>query len=142
MRLRYFLASLFAFFFLIGGAIADEVSAPFACSLQGDRQTVRVTVKNGFGTETHCRVDCQFSTQRAGTSFQISCGRTVQPGNEAEICVKHYEKEPLVAMTGGGGFCVEPLPAEKEDKADGDDEAELQKAMKGAQDLLRQMQQK
>jgi hypothetical protein len=145
LRARFF-ALLFSIVFLCGMTAAYAEPVPFACTLQPDNQTVRVTIKNPFDRETHCQVNCQFSTQHAGKSFQISCTREVQPGVDAEICKQVYDKEPLVKMTGGDGDCIKQQPLEEEkaeqQKSDDDDEAMIQKMMKDSQDFIERNRQK
>jgi hypothetical protein len=136
MRFGFFsLFLLFNAFFDLSPAKADPV--PFACTLRPDGHTVSVTIKNPFDRETSCQVNCQFSTQRAGTSFQISCTRTVQPGTEAEICKKVYDKEPLVKMTGGDGDCIKQIPLD-ENKAEPEDDndALIKRMMKDSEDTI------
>lgn len=135
MRLR--LPVLFVVFSFSCGVAAQADPAQFACTIQPDKQTVRVTIKNPFETETQCMVNCEISTQRAGTKFLVSCGRPVKPGVEGELCVKKDDEGTLVSMIGGDGDCIKPLPPEPaEEKKDDDDDALIQKMMKDSQDFI------
>lgn len=136
MRFGVFCFSLL-FVALTDFSSAKADPAPFACTLQPDGHSVGVTIKNPFARETSCQVNCQFSTKSAGTSFQISCTRTAQPGVETEICKKVYEKGALVAMTGGGGECIKPLDEEKsEQQNDDDNDALMKRIMKDSEDAI------
>jgi hypothetical protein len=133
LRLRFL-----AVFIFMAGSSAHADPAPFSCTIQPDHKSVKVTIKNPFDTETQCLVNCQFSTERAHTSFQLTCGNVVSGGAERELCTKIDEQGTLVAMTGGDGDCVKPLPPEQEseDKSGDDDEADIRKLMKEGQDFI------
>lgn len=137
MRLRF----LTVFVFLVVSA-AHADPAPFSCTIQPDRKSVKVTIRNPFDTETQCLVNCQFSTERAHTSFQLTCGNVVSGGAERELCTKIDEQGTLVAMTGGDGDCVKPLPPEPEDKSGDEDDADIRKLMKEGQDFIDKTRQK
>jgi hypothetical protein len=124
---------------LLAPAAALAEPVPFSCTILPDAHSVRVVIANPFDRETHCQVNCQFSTTRKGTSFQISCGTTVQPGGkETELCLKVYDEEPLVKMTGGDGDCIRQKPAAEEKEDDDEDEDEMiKKLMQQGEDFIK-----
>lgn len=128
-------------FFAVMLALATPAAAsqPFKCTLQGDGRTVRVTIANPFQQDAQCMVDCQFATNRAGTSFMVSCGKAVPPGEDVELCVKTYDKGTLTAMTGGTGECTDPTPRDTPADDDDDDEALIQRLQQQGQDMLKKM---
>lgn len=129
---------------LTAATLAEEVSAPFTCTILPDGKSVRVAVSNPFDQATSCSVNCQFSTTVKGASFQNSCGTEVPAGaKNVQLCVHEYTKGALVKMTGGNANCVKQLTEEQrkaeEEKSDREDEEEVQKAMKQGMDMLKQM---
>ena len=126
---------------LAATALAEPV--PFTCTIQPDGKTIRVAISNLFDRETSCQVNCQFSTQRKGTSLQLSCTNTVPAGaKDVQLCARDSEKETPVKMAGGDGDCVRQL-SEAEQKAqekaeDEDDEALIKGLMKQSDEFIKQ----
>lgn len=141
MRLRKVaLLAKIAVLILLPAVPALAASQPFTCALQSDGKTVRVTIANPYARDAQCMVDCQFSTQRAGTTFLVSCGKSVPAGGvETELCVKTYDKGVLVKMIGGTGDCTDPVPKDSpavNDDDDKDDEELIQRLQKQGQDFI------
>lgn len=64
---------------------------------------------------------CRFAASR-GSSFQISCAKTVAAGGvQTEICSKIYESGSLAEIVGGKVQCMRPL-AETAAAADADED--------------------
>ena len=129
---------------LAGAALAEEVPAPFTCTILPDGKSVRVAISNPTAQATSCYVNCQFSTTEKGTSFLNSCGTEVPAGaKDVELCVHASTAGTLVKMTGGDGSCVRQLSeeerSEQEKKSDQDADLELKKAMKQGDDMLDRM---
>jgi hypothetical protein len=146
VRLRTYsvLLALILYGGLAVAALAEEVPAPFTCTISPDGKSVRVAVSNPFDQATSCYVNCQFSTTEKGTSFQNSCGTEVPAGaKDVQLCVHEVGKGTLVKMTGGDGSCVKQLTEEerneREKKSDADADNELKKAMKQGEDMLNRM---
>ena len=71
------------------GAPAAAVAAPpvktaakdgFTCRIAADGLSVEAVISNPHNHEASCQVDCQISTTRAGSTFGVSCGKTVEAG--------------------------------------------------------------
>lgn len=97
----------------------------FACRISPDGRTVDAMIANPFKRETSCQVNCQVSTTKPGTTVQVSCTKTVQPGvGEVVLCSNSTDSGTLVKMTGGSGQCINPEPPA--DSADKDDDADVE----------------
>jgi hypothetical protein len=120
---------------IILAASAGWVQAhPFTCTVQPDGKSVRAALANPFPTETSCTIDCQFSTSKPGTTFMLSCTRSVEAGGaEVELCTKTFDEGRVVKMVSGHGDCVTPLPADKADADDDDEDVDVQKLADPAQ---------
>jgi hypothetical protein len=122
-----------------GGAVpaATKASAPapakadgFSCRVSADGKTVDAMIANPYAIETSCQVNCQVSTTQAGTTFGVSCSKTVAPGvGEVVLCTQTFDKGKLVKMVSGNGNCIKPLSpddAAAKDKDDDDDDDDAQ----------------
>lgn len=142
--MKTILGSLTVFAFVLGGiANVDASNTQFKCTLGADGKTVRVTVSHAFKQDAYCTVNCQFATKSAGTSFQVSCTKSVPAGDDSELCVKTYDKGSLTKMTGGDAECLDPTPKDSSDKDDADDDdaamKDMQKMQREGLDMLRKM---
>ncbi len=105
--------------------LAPAQADPFTCKISADGKSVDAMIANPFKRDASCQVNCQLSTTRAGTSFQISCTKEVAPGAaEVVLCSKTVDDGTLVKMTGGSGECTNPEP--KASNADKDDDIDVQ----------------
>lgn len=86
----------------------------------------------------HCQVNCQFATDR-GSSFQISCTKVVEPGTQAELRMKTYDKGTVIRVTGGGAECIRPLEDTAAIGNDDEDIASLTDAAKMRERAMQQM---
>ncbi len=100
----------------------------FACRISPDGKSVDAVIVNPYKSETSCQIDCQLSTTKAGTTFSVSCGRNAAPGAEAVLCSHSVDSGRLVKMVGGKGECIDPTP--KPEKAEKDDEVDVQSLIK------------
>ena len=140
MRYPQLAFALLAIAGLATGALADPV--PFSCTIGPGGKTIRVAISNPFDRETHCQVNCQFSTQNRGTSLQLSCGKTVAAGaTDVELCLRAADRQVPVKMTGGDGDCVKQLSdaeqAAKEKAEDEDDEKLIKDLMKQSDEFIK-----
>lgn len=103
-------------------AVAAKRDA-FSCRISADGQSVDAVISNPHNHEASCQVDCQVSTSKAGTTFSVSCGKTVAAGvAEAVLCTHTFDKGKLVKMVGGKGSCLSTeVPAADAEKDDDDD---------------------
>lgn len=84
----------------------------FTCRIAADGQSAEAVIANPYADETHCSVDCQIATTRAGTTFSFSCSKTAAGGGaETALCTHVFDKGKLVKMVGGRASCVKPLAA-------------------------------
>jgi hypothetical protein len=114
-------------------ASAVDNPAPFTCAILPDGKSVRASVTNPFDRETSCSVNCQFSTPQQGSSFQVSCTKTIEAGSKSiDLCVRESSRA-LVKMTGGNADCVRPLAEEETDE---DSDALIEKLQKQGQDFI------
>jgi hypothetical protein len=94
---------------------------PFSCKISTDGKSVAAAIANPYKRDASCQVNCQISTTKAGTSFQVSCTKEIGPGGETVLCSKTFEGGRLVKMIGGSGSCLNPEPPpEQADKDDVD----------------------
>jgi hypothetical protein len=101
---------------------------PFSCKISADGKSVAAAIANPYKRDASCQVNCQISTTKPGTSFQVSCTKEIAPGGETVLCSKTFDGGRLVKMIGGSGDCLNPEPPpEKADKADKDDDVDVQK---------------
>jgi hypothetical protein len=117
---------------------ANPEKPSFTCRISADGQTAEAVIANPYAEETHCSVDCQISTTRAGATFSFSCSKTAAGGGgEVTLCSHVFDKGKLVKMVGGRASCVKPLAAaapEEKKKDDDDDD------MPDQDEILRRMQ--
>ena len=121
-----------------GASAAAPASAPaapvaakdsFTCRIAADGLSVEAVIANPYKAEASCQVDCQISTTRAGTTFGVSCGKSVAPGvGEVVLCKQTFDKGKLVKMVSGKGSCTNPDVSAEDAEKDDDDE-EVQKLM-------------
>jgi hypothetical protein len=93
---------------------------PFSCKISADGKSVAAAIANPYKRDASCQVNCQISTTKAGTSFQVSCTKEIPPGGETVLCTKSFDGGRLVKMIGGSGSCMNPEPPPED--ADKDDE--------------------
>lgn len=106
--------------------VAAPAKDSFSCRIAADGLSVEAVIANPYKAEASCQVDCQISTTRAGTTFGVSCGKSVAPGvGEVVLCKQTFDKGKLVKMVSGKGSCTDPTAADKDD----DDDAEVEKLM-------------
>ena len=117
---------------------ATQAAQPFACAIQPDGVTVKVSTANPYKADAQCSVNCRFSTAKAGTTFSISCSRSVEAGGQSvELCSRVYEGGKLVKMLSGEATCTDPTPASADDPDDDidvesmSDPAKLQDRIRG-----------
>jgi hypothetical protein len=107
-------------------APAPAPAEGFSCRISADGKALDAMIANPYKSETSCQVDCQVSTTRAGSTFSVSCAKTVAAGAGLVVLCSHvYDKGKLVKMVGGKGACVNPEPAAA-DKDKDDDEVDVQ----------------
>ncbi len=109
-------------------AVAALKPGAFACRIAADGATVEAVISNPYKAEASCQVNCQMATTKPGTSFQISCSKSIEAGVEGIVCSKTLDKGKLVKMIGGSGTCTDPTPVKESEKED-DDDAEIEKLM-------------
>lgn len=117
---------------------ATDPSKPsFACRISADGLSAEAVIANPYAEDTHCSVDCQISTTRAGTTFSFSCSKTAAGGGgEVSLCTHPFDKGKLVKMVGGKAQCTKPLSASAAEKAKDDDDDD----MPDQDEILRRMQ--
>jgi hypothetical protein len=98
----------------------------FACRISADGTAVEAVMTNPYKSETSCQIDCQLSTTRTGTTFSVSCTKSVDAGAvDAVLCTQNFDKGKLVKMIGGKGSCIDQSAAAEKDKDD-DEEIDVQ----------------
>jgi hypothetical protein len=138
------------------GAEAAPTSAPpppakqadgFECRISADGHSVDAMIANPYASATSCQVDCQISTTKPGTTLNVSCSKTVEPGaGKVAVCTESFDKGRLVKMLGGKGSCVNPAADDdapkddtQKDDASKDDDADMQSLVNDAQKKMQKM---
>jgi hypothetical protein len=107
-------------------AVAAKRDA-FSCRIAADGQSVEAVISNPHAHEASCQIDCQVSTTRAGTTFSVSCSKSVAAGaTDAVLCTQKFDKGKLVKMVGGKGNCQSTEVKADKDKDDDDDDVDVQ----------------
>jgi hypothetical protein len=104
---------------LLLSATMSFAAEPFSCKISADGKSVAAAIANPYKRDASCQVNCQISTTKPGTSFQVSCTKEIPPGGETVLCSKSFAGGRLVKMIGGSGSCVNPEPPPED--ADKDD---------------------
>lgn len=119
---------------------ANPEKPSFACRISADGQSAEAVIANPYAEDTHCTVDCQIATTRAGTSFSFSCGKTAAGGGaETVLCTHPFDRGKLVRMIGGRGSCVKPLAAADAEKGTAKDKDDDDDDMPDQDEILRRM---
>lgn len=102
-------------------ATMSFAAEPFSCKISADGKSVAAAIANPYKRDASCQVNCQISTTKAGTSFQVSCTKEIPPGaGEVVLCTNTFDGGRLVKMIGSSGSCLNPEPPPED--ADKDDE--------------------